>query len=342
MIELQRDALRFSFPDVHPSASLAINFQRTLRIPDNDETYALPPGLGKFPLRHVDDFASALPPDWIEHGGVMLPMHQAEAMWMRFESHEDYDREVEYPFAVRIAAGKINAVTGQQWTKGIHKKPQDYLVVPRQPWLDGFCVTKGIIRQFVAMPLGTGYSAEEQITGAAAHGGVQIEVYPMKREVFERRFPPPGIRIACCRDTSSSGDSLVCSSPAMGLGAGGRMKQEIYDDPFDFDDWDRERVLRCFVHLANSATWRRITGEAPPTRSPTAAQYTAAGLPWFDYYGEGATVDGSPILAGLESVAQVGKKKGETPLPENEPVHGETIVKLRAGLATGQVREGRF
>ena len=75
MIELKHDALRFSFPDVHPGASLAINFQRTLRIPDNDETYSLPPGLGRFPLRHVDDFAARLPASWIEHGGVMHRGH---------------------------------------------------------------------------------------------------------------------------------------------------------------------------------------------------------------------------------------------------------------------------
>ncbi len=342
MIELKNDALCFSFPDVHPSASLAIDFQRTLRIPDNDEDYGLPPGLGKFPLRHVDDFAARLPATWIEHGGVMLPMYQAEAMWIRFDAHYDDERKVDYPFAVRIAAGKINAVTGQQWTQGLHAKPQDYVTVPRQPWLDGFCVDKGTIRQFVAMPLGAGYSAEEQITGAAEHGGVQIEVYPMKREVFERRFPKPRPRPRGVLYRSMECYAPACESPAMGLAAGGRMRQEIYDDPFSFNDWDRSTVQRCFVHLTHAELWRALTGEAPPTKPPTAAQYTAAGLPWFDYYGGGTALAGSPILAGLESVAELGKKKGETPLPENEPVHGETIVKLRAGLAKDQVREGRF
>ncbi|MYB97986.1 MAG: hypothetical protein F4123_09440 [Gemmatimonadetes bacterium] len=51
--------------------------------------------------------------------------------------------------------------------------PQNYLVVPDQPWLDGYCVERGIIRQFVAMPLGEGYTAEERLTGAAKHGGLQ-------------------------------------------------------------------------------------------------------------------------------------------------------------------------
>ena len=54
MIELRRDALHFSFPEVHGDAELTIHFQRTLRIPDDDTTYPLPPGLGRFPLRHVE------------------------------------------------------------------------------------------------------------------------------------------------------------------------------------------------------------------------------------------------------------------------------------------------
>jgi hypothetical protein len=39
------------------------------------------------------------------------------------------------------------------------------MVSPEQPWLDGFAIEKGVIRQFVAIPLGNGYSVEEQVTG---------------------------------------------------------------------------------------------------------------------------------------------------------------------------------
>ena len=35
---------------------MTLEFQRTLRIPDDDRTHHLPPGLGAFALRHVDDF----------------------------------------------------------------------------------------------------------------------------------------------------------------------------------------------------------------------------------------------------------------------------------------------
>ena len=50
------------------------------------------------------------------------------------------------------------------------------MVAPDQPWLDGFVVDKGCVRQFFAMPLGAGYSAEEQLTGEAVHGGLQLAV----------------------------------------------------------------------------------------------------------------------------------------------------------------------
>lgn len=346
MIELQHNRLQFSFLDVHPSARLTIEFQRTLRIPDDERAHALPPGLGAFPLRHVDDGRN-VPATWLQRGGVMLPMYQAEAMWIRFQAGHDHDREASYPFAIRIATGKINAVTGQQWTTGLHEAPQDYVVSPRQPWLDGFCVSKGTIRQFVAMPLGRGYTAEEQITGEATHGGVQIAVYPMKRDVFERRFPkisrtsePAAALYDLELDAMSFRPRAAASS--MGLAPGGRMKQDIYDDPFDFDDWAQATSSRCFVHLANSEMWRAFTGDAPPTMPPTAADYTRAGLPWFDYYGEASAVQGSPILAGLKSVLEMGRKKSETPLPENEPVSGEHVVTLHAKRTGNEVREGIF
>jgi hypothetical protein len=94
MIELKDDGLEFSFPEVHPEARLRISFQRTLRIPDDGGDYPLPPGLGSFPLRHVDDFHTHVPELWIEHGGVMLPMYQAEAMWLYFDAESVEDRDV--------------------------------------------------------------------------------------------------------------------------------------------------------------------------------------------------------------------------------------------------------
>ncbi len=350
MIELRNDTLVISFPEIHPAARLRISFQRTLRIPDDGRSYPLPPSIGAFPVRHVDDFAARVSPQWLERGGVMLPMFQAEAMWLDFGSDLVPEHGVSYPFAVKIAAGKINAASGEDWREGLHRGPQDYLVAPKQPWLDGYCVEKGFIRQFVAMPLGSGYSAEEQLTGKAEHGGVQIAVYPMKRAVFERRFPkrpppPPFAARAAMGPPMPSAAPMDCcmESAGMGLAAGGRMRQEIYDDPYDFYDWDSAVTSRCFVHLCNSLVWQSITGSAPPHPAPTADSYTRAGLPWFDYYSDGlAALPGSDRLAGVKSVAELSAEKGDAVLPENTPVSPENIHLIRAGLTPGQVREGEF
>ena len=88
--------------------------------------------------------------------------------------------------------------------------------------------------------------------------------------------------------------------------------------------------------------WHAITGEAVPTVPPTAAEYTRAGLPWFEYYEEAPAVDGSPILRGVKSILGLGRKRGEMPLPENEAVTAEKVVSLRKGLAKEPVREGKF
>ncbi|MFQ5478765.1 MAG: hypothetical protein ACE5E4_09120 [Candidatus Binatia bacterium] len=343
MIELKNDNLLFRFPKIHPRAKLRIELQRTLRIPDDGRTYPLPPGLGAFPLRHVDDLGPSVPASWLDHGGVVLPMYQSEALWLYFDSDYIADNDVAYPFAVKIAAGKINAVTGEDWANGLDRDPQDYIVVPEQPWLDGYCVERGTIRQFVAMPLGSGYSAEEQIRGSAEYGGLQIIAYPMKPEVFERRFP----RLPEPHESRMYGDfsvGQVCTSPDMGLAPGGAMHQEIYSDPFDIEDWAQDSASRCFVHIANSLVWRAITGEQPPSTPPTAREYTDRGMPWFDYYADADAecADGSTVLRGLQGVAGLGKAKGDNALPENESVAPEKIVQLRRGLGKHQVREGRF
>lgn len=333
MIELKHDRLKFSFPEVHEDAVMSLNFQRTLRIPDDGEVHYLPPGLGNFPMRHVDDFADRVPADWRQHGGVMLPMYQSEAMWICFDS------ECGYPFLVKIATGKVNAVTGNQWQDRPVADPQDYVVVPEQPWLDGYCVEKGEIRQFVAMPLGEGYTAEEQITGEATHGGLQVIVFPMKASAWKK--------IRRSRRDFVAMDGVSCCikecGTSMGLAPGGRMKQEIYDDPHGFEVWDLEHASRCFVHIANSISWRAITGQAPPTMPPTARDYTSAGLKWFDYYApENEAMPGSKILKGIKSVLALSKDKGEQVLPENDPVDvsGGQVVKLGKKVTPDQVREG--
>ncbi len=333
MIETLENTLTVRFPDVHPEARLTFEFVRTFRIPDDGKIYPLPPGLGRFPLRHIDDFQNHVPDSWIEHGGVMLPMYQSEALWIKFHSAYVDMHEAAYPFAVQVAAGKINAVTGKAWVNGLERVPQNYLVIPTQPWLDGFCVEKGYIRQFVAMPLGEGYTAEEQITGEAQHGGLQISVCPMKREVFEERFPKI--------DYFELVPPMMCAHDDMGLAPGGRMHQPIYKDPFLFDDWDRDHRSRCFVHLVNSLKWRKITGKPVPHPPMTDKDYAQSGLPWFEYYDETSqALPGSEILKDLKSVFTMGTEKTNPLFIDDESVTPQIIQQLNSMRSVRPVREG--
>ena len=316
---LEDDQLEIQCPEVHDDARCSISFQRTLRIPDDGRDYPLPPGLGCFGLRHLDDFAARLPEAWSRRGGVIMPMFQAEAMWMNFGGFSAY------PFALKIATGKVCAITGEHWVNHLNTDPQDYLVLPEQPWLDGYCVEKGVIRQFVAMPLGKGYTVEEQLRGAAQHGGLQITAYPMKAERYE----------AICAGRYSEMDmsEMTMQSPlqeGMGLAPGGRMRQEIYDDDYGLDAWDQRHPVRCFVSIVNSTQWMAITGERPPNKSPTAMDYTDAGMPWYDYYdADREAVSGSEILKSVKSVSKISKEKGEAVLPDDETKTVPRVVSLR-------------
>ena len=124
----------------------------------------------------------------------------------------------------------------------------------------------------------------------------------------------------------------------MGLAPGGRMKQDVTEDPYGLDEWDQSSRSRCFVHLLNTLVWEAVTGEKPPLPPPT---YKKHGLPWFDYYGDGPALAGGDALKRLRSVIEMSKQKGEPALPENEGFSGERVVRIgRRGRA--QVRDGGF
>lgn len=338
MIELRGDTLAFSFPDVHPEASCLVDFQRTLRIPDDNQPYPLPAGLGRFPLHHVDDYLDKLPETWRRHGGVFLPMYQAEAMWVNFPVLPFNG----YPCAVKIAAGKINAISGSPWRNELMAAPQDYVVAPSQNWVDGYAVGEGLIRQFVAMPLGEGYTAEEQITGEADHGGLQIMVYPMKRERYEEIASARAKERERWQHVEDSGIrfSLRPAQHEMGLAPGGLMTQHIVADRYGIEAWEQAAGVRCFVHITNSLTYHAITGQRPPQQAPTAKDYTQAGIPWFNYYGtDKKALPGSHLLAGLDSLATRYFKKGLGTLPDNKSIKPKTVISL---INPAKVREGAF
>jgi len=314
---------------------VAVRFIRTLRLPETG-THALPPGLGEFPVRRVTDYADTVPEAWRARGGVLLPVYLREAMWLSFGG-------TARPAALQVGVGKVCAVSGEPWSDRLSRKPQNYVVLPRQPWLDGINSGKGTVRQFVAVPLGLGATVEGQVTGEEVWGGVQLQTFPptdveLARWLEEERHRAERARAAAA-STGGYGYGgavpLAMAAPAapgsaaaprrsgaaMGLGVGGAMRQEVYRDERPLSAWAERPAGRVFVHLVTPPEWRRITGEAPPPSPVDRAAYTRAGLPWFDYFDQDAE-DLAPTDP-LAAVRPVGDWLGDDHEPWQAPSPGQ-------------------
>jgi hypothetical protein len=338
--------------------NLTIKFHRTFRLPEDGKTYPLPRSCGLFPLKRIDDFKDKVPASWAEKGGVFMPLHQREAMWVQFH------KRTHAPCAVKIGVGKINAVTGEEWTDGLSDSPQDYIVAPPQPWIDGIKDGLDTIKQFVGMPLGMGYTVEGQVTGEEKHGGLQLAVYPGKRAHFPKpKTRPTHIRRRSVKGSMPAGggesvmfggdqmnwspdDGLQESAPvnhvyacstsggtrgmvdseqaysggnipelpkaaAMGLSAGGSMRQKIYPDPHGIEVWDQNCKQRVFVHLVNAEMYYQITGKNPPASPISKEAYFQAGIPWFDMWDQDmADMKATKVLSKVKTVGQKDKEHG--------------------------------
>ncbi|BBX34863.1 integral membrane protein [Mycolicibacterium mageritense DSM 44476 = CIP 104973] len=290
-----------------------VSFQRTLRIPESG-LHPLPPGLGRFPLRRVQDYPDTAPAEWLAHGGIMLPVYQREAMWLSFHADE--------PAALQVGVGKVCAVSGKAWRQRLTRRSQNYVALPRQPWLDGINAGDGFIRQFVAVPLGCGATVEGQVTGEERHGGVQLRAVGLTAEALAKWRAERSAMRECMVEF----DDIMPAPAGMGLGAGGRMRQEVYRDERDLSDYDEQRCWRVFVHLCSAAQWTAITGEVPPPTPVDRDSYVEAGLPWFDYYdSDAADLAPSVTLAQVKTVGDVLGKEADA----FQPVDPATVIALK-------------
>ena len=233
---------------------LAVSFHRTLRVPDDGRVFPLPAGLGRFPLVEVE-------------GELALPIHRHEAMWIGLAAAPWK------PNALKVRVGGVNAISGLPDTGTALGSPQDYLVCPPQPWLDGFNAGGGTIRQFQAAELGAG-AAIEALHGLPEQGGLTM----LACEPKPGRFPdaPPPQRGPMRLDRPREPDRHE-----MAFGPGGLVRQKLYPDPHGPETWDRISAVQFRLVLVEATWLASRTGRHYP--SPIdAASYAAAGLPWFE------------------------------------------------------------
>jgi hypothetical protein len=289
---------------IHFGDQLSISFQRTIRVPDDGQRYPLPPGLGPLPLRPLPAGVTRSPGCDL---CAIVPLYQREALWLVFLG------ERARPVAVKIALGLVNAVTGERATEGLHQDPQDYLVCPYQPWLDGIPHQRGVVRQFVAMPLGEAYTVEEQLRTGKPMGGIRLVVYsarPDRLPKNQREAPPP----------PSGAEALL------GLGAGGQIDQKVYPDPYGLNVWDTDGEARASVAIVNSEQYPALTGEEPPPTPVSPRTYADAGLPWFALYDEAeSALEGPERLHSIRSVDEVARARGGRDLPPDESLDTQDL-----------------
>jgi len=303
---------------IYVGERFSVSFQRTLRIPEDSNVYPLPPGLGAFPIHSVTDYWDPVPLAWRSQNSYFISMYQREALWLGF------DGAMWKPNAVKIAIGKVNAISGQAWDEALHTQPQNYIVCPDQPWLDGINSGESVIRQFVAMPLGSGVTVEAQVSGAEEFGGIQILVYEPQPGRFPDQSPP---------DLSPDARGVALSLPMgaeMGLGAGGKMNQKIYPDPYGVDSWDLANFGLISVYIMNSEQYREFTDLEPPATPITAEAYTQYGFPWFALYDE--EQGDVPATETLSRVKTIREQESEQDIIEGEneviELNESQIIKL--------------
>lgn len=339
--------LTCKFPETN--THFTVTLEKTIRVRNDGKTHDLPPSRGQF--------------SFYMHGTERLvPIGHEEALWFSFSMNTGV-------FAVKILTGGINAITGEKETSqdrtvlrnnGAQGFGQNYMIIPGQPWLDGFKKHQGTVSQFIAVPLGKGRSVEEKLEQTKS-GSIQIMVIPLKKEIQEQEIMARTLkyqdvdeivgimrnnvqkvleRDSILGDLEDKSEHLhrfekksckLGKSPKknlakMGLGAGGSIAQEIIRSHRSVDDFDPAQAQYIELSLVDAKQWSQLTKLPIPPRAPTEKEYTDAGGLWFDYISGHPTVDVDPksrllSLDQQDKLTALSPENPEHDLPEDQLIH---------------------
>lgn len=326
--------------DVLSPAHACIRFKRTIRVPDDGTIRGQPVDLGSFPILKTEDFEATLPKAMLAKGGLLMPMLQREAMFISFETMKPLRPAIsklpspvmeENSFALRILTGGVNTISGVA-CGAARTQQQDYLIVPLQRRLDGYVAKEGdAMRQFVAMPLGSGYSVESQVTGVEL-GGLQLECVP--RLICEVLFglvgtEKPKVPLDVMRTPQelglTSGQSLVMT-PVEGA---------VREHPWDWDEAEN-----CILEWRDGTKHDDGPGIVESPKPPMFSRpayvsdlFQAAGLP----------VRGPLVLAATPPITVQVHDEFETGFPlQVSPFDDAVYVESRIIAAVIQKRKQRY
>lgn len=153
--------------------NLCISLHKTVVLPPNSGEHYLPPDLGKF---HIEDNGEKL----------FVGMAKDEALWISFESKNYYS-----VCAIKVAAGNIDAVSGDLFDDKICTENQNYLSIPNQPWIDGVRVQNksNLVRQFVLVDEDNKKSIDNQLikkgTITEQNNTIRIHVHRFISNIYQ-------------------------------------------------------------------------------------------------------------------------------------------------------------
>ena len=150
MIVIEDNRLEFSFPEVHQGGALQHRIPAHPAHPGRRPRLSAAAGpreVSAAPSRRLRGATAGIVAGTGRRDRADAPGRGA--LWINFNS--------DYPFAVKVATGKICAITGESWVDGLNRDPPGLCRCCRSN--RGSMATaslEGVIRQFVAMPLGEG------------------------------------------------------------------------------------------------------------------------------------------------------------------------------------------
>lgn len=97
----------------------------------------------------------------------------------------------------------------------------------------------------------------------------------------------------------------------MGIAAGGKLIQDIYQDKYPSHIWDSGRARLVNVHILDSSIFEALTHIVPPMVPLTPQAYKEAGLPFYVLEEEiDNRIDGGQALKEVKSVSTMDKEVG--------------------------------
>lgn len=248
---------------------LSVKFQRAWRIPNDNESHALPMDLDQFPLRCVDDFAETATQQCLKNGGVVMPLAQSEAPWIWFSSP--------YRFAIKIGVGDVDVLSSAPWGPELGRWPRNYLVIPDPSLEEGY----EVIRQLVNTPLHQSSELRRRGSDNVHFEAIQLQITPVRTESYyrdQRAFFPKTIedffmKLIFGPMISKQLDEIKSEHDRRNQRWHLRDKplqeptwltfdeatwSDIPLDPYDLADWDQTRAVRCCVHACNATAWQNI------------------------------------------------------------------------------------